>query len=184
MKDDELTPEERRAFDTLPRERVPNRALEERTVQALRGRGLLGSPARSGITVSARRVTVAAAAVATVVVGSFALGLYTGSRQTERAMLAMHEQDNLRLAAEVQRAGTAYIRALTALSESPRRRDPDAHEQGREAAVAALYAAAEIVVSLTPDDPLATNIVRVSEEMSRDRSAAGGKGVERRIVWF
>jgi hypothetical protein len=183
MKDEELTPEERRAFDALPCERIPNHALEERTVQALRGRGLLGSPARPGILVQAKWLAVAAAAVA-VVVGSFALGLHTGSRQTERAMLAMHEQDSLRLAAEVQRAGTAYIQALTALSETPHRQDPGAHEQGREAAVSALYAAAEIVVSLTPDDPLATNIVRLSEEMERGRTGEGQARAERRIVWF
>jgi len=183
MKDDELTPDERRAFDTLPRERIPSRSLEERTVQALRGRGLLRAPRRSGITLSTKWAA-AAAAVAAVLVGSFGLGLYAGSRQTERAMLAMHEQDSLRLAAEVQRSGTAYIQALTALAESPRRRDPDAHEQGREAAVAALHAAAELVVSLTPEDPLATNIVRVSEETKRDRSDVGKERAERRIVWF
>lgn len=184
MNDDELSPGERKALDALPRERIPNRGLEERTVRTLKNRGLLRAPGRSGITLSPKWATVLAAAVVAVVVGSFALGQYTGSRQTARAMLAMHEQDSFRLAAEVQRAGTAYIRALNALSESSRRRDPAAHEQGREAAVAALYAAAELVATLTPDDPLAANILRVSEETSRDRSAAGEERAERRIVWF
>ena len=41
MHDDELTPEERAAMEALPRERPPDRALEERIVRALRAQGLL-----------------------------------------------------------------------------------------------------------------------------------------------
>ena len=44
MHDDDLSPDERAAFEALPRERDPGRMLEERTVQALRARGLLAPP--------------------------------------------------------------------------------------------------------------------------------------------
>ena len=42
--DDDLTPTERRAFDALPRERVPRPELEDRVVAALQRRGLLPIP--------------------------------------------------------------------------------------------------------------------------------------------
>ena len=45
MHDDELTPEERAAMESLPRERDPDSALEERIVRALRAQGLLAPPA-------------------------------------------------------------------------------------------------------------------------------------------
>jgi hypothetical protein len=184
MNDDRLAPDERKAFEALPRERIPNPGLEERTVRTLRRRGLLRAPRRSGITLTPKWATAMAAAVVALVVGGFALGQYAGSRQTAEAMLAMHEQGTLELAVEVQRAGTAYIRALAALAESPGRGDSEAHEQGREAAVAALSAAAELVASLTPDDALATSILRVSEGTRRDRPGPGEAGAEHKIVWF
>jgi hypothetical protein len=43
-----LTPQEQAAFDALPREADPGRLLEERTVQALRERGLLDGRSISG----------------------------------------------------------------------------------------------------------------------------------------
>jgi hypothetical protein len=57
-RDDELTPREREALKALPRERMPGRLLEERTVQALRQRGLLRArrswtPVRVGMAMAA-----------------------------------------------------------------------------------------------------------------------------------
>ena len=43
MYEDELTPEERKELEMLSRERVPSRILEERTVRALKARGLIRS---------------------------------------------------------------------------------------------------------------------------------------------
>ena len=51
MHDDELTPEERAAMESLPRERPPDRALEERIVRALRAQGLIERPAALRFTI-------------------------------------------------------------------------------------------------------------------------------------
>lgn len=73
MIDSELTPEERNAFATLPREREPSRLLEERTIAALRKRGYL----RSGGRASRFLRAAAAAAVAAVFLSGFAAGRLT-----------------------------------------------------------------------------------------------------------
>jgi hypothetical protein len=159
MKDDELTSSERKAFDSLPRESVPDHALEERTVKSLRRRGFLGSRSRSGITLSPVWPALAAAALVLFTLGGFALGHWSGARQTTDAMLAMQEQNGLRLAAEVQRTGTAYITALNTLVENLEGQDPELQAQGRQVAISALYAAADLVVNIAPDEPVAQNIV-------------------------
>jgi hypothetical protein len=74
-------------------------------------------------------------------------------------MLAMQEQNGLRLAAEVQRTGTAYITALNTLVENLEGQDPELQAQGRQVAISALYAAADLVVNIAPDEPVAQNIV-------------------------
>lgn len=159
MKDEELTPSERKAFDSLPRERIPEHALKKRTMRSLRGRGLLRERSRPGITLSPAWAAVAAAAMVALAIGGFALGQWSGSRQTADAMLAMQEQNGLRLAAEVQRTGTAYITALNTLVENLEGQDPELQAQGRQAAISALYAAADLVVNIAPDEPVAQNIV-------------------------
>src|SRR5512134_1333353 len=75
MNENELTPEERTAFEALPREREPSRLVEERTVAELRERGLLRRARGSGAS-RILRATAAAAAIA-VFVGGFAAGRAT-----------------------------------------------------------------------------------------------------------
>ena len=75
MNENELTPEERAAFEALPREREPSRRLEERTVTDLRERGLLRRARGSGAS-RILRATAAAAAIA-VFAGGFAAGRAT-----------------------------------------------------------------------------------------------------------
>lgn len=79
MNDEDLTPDERSAFASLPRERRPSDLLEERTVGALRAAGLLGARRRR----DPRRAwprAAAAAAVLALMAGSFALGQRVGTR--------------------------------------------------------------------------------------------------------
>jgi hypothetical protein len=71
----ELTPEEQAALAALPRERDPSRLLEERTVAALRERGLLRRPA-AGRAARIVRAAVGAAAVIVFLIG-FAAGRAT-----------------------------------------------------------------------------------------------------------
>ena len=174
MKDEEPTPSERKAFDSLPRERIPDHAVEERTVKSLRRRGLLGKRGRSGITLSPGWAAVATAAMVALAIGGFALGQWSGSRQTAGAMLAMQELNGLRMAAEVQRTGTAYIRALNTLVENLEGQDPELQTQGRQVAISALYAAADLVVNIAPDEPVAQNIVWVLDRSGEGTAEADG----------
>ena len=108
----------------LPRERMPSRLLEERTVKALRTRGLLRHR-RPG----AAWMAAAAAAVA-LFAGGFALGQWTGSRTMSDSMLAIRQQSAEDAAALVQRTGSAYVLALASLA-SHADAAPVAHTQRR-----------------------------------------------------
>jgi hypothetical protein len=183
MVDDELTPSERKSFEGLPRERVPEPGLEERTVRGLRGRGLLRARSPRGIVLSPTWIALAAGLAVALLAGGFALGQWVGSRQTAKAMLAVQEQDGLRLAAEVQRTGTAYVTALNTLVENLKGEDPQVQAQGRQVAISALYAAADLVVTIAPDEPMAQNIVWALDE-SRGPTAQADTAATRHYVWF
>ncbi len=191
MKDEELTPSERKALESLPRERIPDRALKERTVSSLKERGLLSERgrwilrerSRPGITLSPAWAAVAAAAMIAIAVGAYALGQWTGSHQTTKAMLAVQEQNGLRLAAEVQRTGTAYVTALNTLVENLEGQDPELQAQGRQVAISALYAAADLVVNIAPDEPVAQNIVWALDQ-SEEVSAESKTPPPKHFVWF
>ena len=183
MNDEKLTPSERQSFDSLPRERIPDHGLEERTVRELTRRRLLRERGRLGITLSPAWAAVAAAVVVALVAGGFALGQWVGSRQTAQVMLAVQEQNGLRLAAEVQRTGTAYITALNTLVENLKGQDAEVQAQGRQVAISALYAAADLVVTIAPDEAVAQNILWALDQI-------GGPELESRTeppkhyVWF
>ena len=164
MSDDELTREEREALKALPREKEPGELLEERVVHNLRARGILGRGRRISLVLTPAWVSAAAAALLAIIIGSFSFGQWAGSRQTTEAMMAIQKYDNLRLAAEVQRTGTAYITALNTLVENLEGQDPELQAQGRQVAISALYAAADLVVNIAPDEPVAQNIVWVLDQ--------------------
>ena len=73
---DELTPEERKALDRLPRERMPA-GLEERVVGAMREHGFLAGR-RPTIVLSNARVAGLLAACIALVIGGYSLGLHRG----------------------------------------------------------------------------------------------------------
>jgi len=134
----ELTPEEKVAFQKLPREAEPSDLLEERVVQSLRDEGILGrqrtrggkeegsgveaqgasGPGGSRRSAWFRPWTAAAALAASLVLftsGIF-LGQWMGTRSTAQAFLAVREQDAAQLAMTIQEAGSQYVSALAALS--------------------------------------------------------------------
>ena len=86
-------------------------------------------------------------------------------------------------AAEVQRAGSAYVNALSSLAAVAANADPKnthAVQQGREVAVNALTAAADQLVRLAPNDPLSARILQaMDEEARRDTTSA-----QSRLAWF
>lgn len=175
MRNDDLTPDERAAFASLPREELPPATLEERTVDALRARGLLDAAGRRigrGRRRPAGVLALAATLACAAVVGAFALGQEVGSRRTREDMLAMHEQD-----ASVQRAGAAYVAAL---SELARRNDGLPHADERAAAMDNLYRVADQMVRLAPDDPLATRILQAFEQTEMP----AGDLDDDQIIWF
>lgn len=183
MRREELTSEERRALDALPRNRKPRRELENRTVHALEERGLLGGAPRRGFILTPAGAAWAVAAVALLVVVSFAAGQRTGIR---RQVISMHkppEGNGIELATFVQRAGSTYVAALEELNRTASRQVSPEIEQGREAAVATLYAASDQIVRLVPEEPVVRSILTTLEETDRIRVEADApEGA--RVLWF
>lgn len=181
MRNHELTPEERRAMNGLPRERSPRRELEGRTVAALGERGLLEEGAGRALLFTPARAGWAVAAVACLVVASFAAGHRTGARTA--AIPRPPEGNGLELAMFVQHAGSTYVAALEELNRTASAKSSPEIEQGREAAVAALYAASDQLVELVPDEPVAKSILTTLTETERIQ-AEGTRREGARVLWF
>jgi hypothetical protein len=172
-----LTATEREALAALPRETDPGQLLEERTVRALREKGLLAASRASGLVVAPPARSPAhgrpwwrsAAAIAAGVVlfaGGMSIGQMLGSRQTAEAFQTVFEEGDVRLASQVQRAGSEYVAALEALADV----DGSAADSGQalEVALTALWAAANEIVRLAPDDPLAARILQGFQARAED----------------
>ena len=91
MNDDELTPSEKKAFASLPKERVPSAFLEERLVRALRRRGVLRSSARKSIEITGPKIAGAVAACMAFVICGFALGFFAGATPSAHTDLIFPE---------------------------------------------------------------------------------------------
>src|SRR5215218_235212 len=110
--DNELTPAERELFAALPREREPGRLLEERTVRALRERGLLQATqapahdARRRLRFPAAWVSGAIAAGIALFLGGLATGQYLGARHTTQVLSQVQQRDAQTAALMVQQTGT------------------------------------------------------------------------------
>lgn len=205
----ELTPEEKMEFDKLPREAAPSDFVWQRIVRDLREDGTLrragGGP---GIPAPYRRleagghrvrpwlVAAASMAASLVLFGSGALmGHWMGARSTERALLAVREQDAAQVAQRIQETGSAYVAALVALGDlrpaagqasplgpaiAPARAVSEIR-QGREAAFAALYGAAVELARIAPGDPDVSEVIRILE--SRRFEGPGAVGA-RQQTWY
>ena len=184
--DHELTPDERAALSALPRERDPGRLLEERTVRALRARHLLRDPeVRRGFTFSPAWLTAAAAAVLAVFASGFAVGQWLEARQSDKTLVELRRQDTAQAATMVQQTGSAYLAALGVLAEASRSsRDPRDIAQGREVASTILQAAANEMVRLAPEDPLAVQILRGLERAARRDTSTVRTDATRQVAWF
>ena len=186
LNDQELTPSERRAFDSLPRERQPSDLLEERTVRALRRGGIIRARSRRGIVLSSGWIAAATAAMLVLILGSFATGQWLGSRQTSRAMLAMHQQDSAQAAASVasvQQASATYLAALSDLIRTTSSADEAERARTRDTALHSLYQAANQMVRLAPDDPVVSRILQGFDQ-SASRQQNSSQPEDQRIIWF
>lgn len=164
-KDDELTRAEREALSALPQERLPSRLLEERTVRALREKGLLGRRQRRRFP-AGWRATAVAAGLALFAAGT-AFGQWLGSRQTANAIASAQRDEALDAALRVQQAGSAYLDALSALvEESSATGGTETNQKAREVALAVFRG--------------------VSDEIDRlQADSAGGAAQEvRHVIWF
>ncbi len=90
---DDLTPEERRALDALPRERMPA-GLEERVVGAMQDRGFLAKRRRT-IVLSGSRVAGLVAAAFALMIGAYSIGLHRGPVDVDRRALEPATRDEL-----------------------------------------------------------------------------------------
>ncbi len=177
-----LTPQERAAFDALPREADPGRLLEERTVQALWERGLLGHRATARHPLSKLVVAMGIAASIALFVSGLAIGQWIGTRSVAATMAEVNHQTAMQAAAAVQRAGSAYVSALGVLVQLADSSDAASVNQGREAALAALYAAVNELVVLAPTDPMSVAVRELLEPRS-DTEGVGRSDI-RNVVWF
>jgi len=184
MHDDELTPEERAAMESLPRERDPDSALEERIVRALRAQGLLLPPATLRLVPPAWGWLAAAAAAVVLFGGGVTLGAWLEARHTTQVVIDMHQRDAATAAALVQRTGSAYVSAMSALASFAESSRPQELAPGREAAVNALHAAANQMVRLVPEDPVAVEILQGMSRASRSDTLENAAAEPRRVMWF
>lgn len=192
MDDVELTQEEAMAFRNLEREEEPSRLLEERIVRSLQAEGVL---ARRGTARwrSPLGGLVAAAAAVVLFAGGAGFGHWMGTRSTTQTLLAVREQDAAQVAQSIQEAGSAYVQALAALSElrltagdsvgdAAREASASEVEQGREAAMGSLYAAAFELARLSPGD---ADVLRILQILAQRRAEGPESGdAARSVVWF
>jgi hypothetical protein len=163
MTNDELTPSEKKALESLPKERVPSAFLEERVVRKLRKRGVLRSSGIRSIELTGFRVAAALAACIAFVVCGFGLGFWANGQRGGYADMAATGKNGVPVALSVQQAGTAYILALENLAKQSGTAPADQVEQGREVALSTLYTAADQMARIIPRDLLSRCIVSAIE---------------------
>lgn len=163
----------------LPMDAAPSALLEERTVQELRSRGLLR---RQRYLPTSWMVGSVAASIALFATG-VVVGQWMGTRNT---ISTVAEIANTATAAEhVQQTGSAYVQALEALVNSAsQNQGVQQSAQAREVALTALHAAANEVIRLAPNDPVATKILQGIEQARRQSQPLGEQDDGRKIVWF
>lgn len=155
----ERDPELEARFARAPREADPVRDLWPGIARTIDGDAAPGP-----VPLPARRRFAAAPLRAAAAVVLFASGVLVGQRWGDSTpapepvldVPVGSAADPLAAAAEVQRAGSAYVSALSRLDASA---GPLERDQGVDAALSALQGAAYELVRLRPDDPQAGRIL-------------------------
>ena len=182
LPEDEPTPELLHALAQLPREREAGRMLEERTVRALRGEGLLSTPRR--IHFPAGWMAAAAAACVVLFGGGVVLGHQIASRSNDRLLAGIQAENARQAAFLVQQTGSAYAAALARYQQVADTLSPAQRRQGREVAVQGFRAAANEMVRLAPDDPVASEVL-AGFDRARAAGAQGDSATRRpEVVWY
>lgn len=181
--DEEMTPELRRELAALPRERTPGALLEERTVRALRDRGMIETSKADGRVRRIPRAWIGGAVAAGLALfaSGIAMGQWMGTRATAQVVQAVQAQNDRQAALLVQQTGSAYVSALeqmAAMTDSGKA----APAESREVATRILRAAADELVRIAPDDPIAGAVLAGFQRA--DSARAAGTGQKQRVVWF
>jgi hypothetical protein len=173
----EWTEAEREALERLPREMEPGPELEERTVGALKGRGLLGDrPARRvvGSFHPAWWAAGIAAALALFFAG-LAVGQARSGLSADDLAAALRSGEAADRPSLIQQTGSLYVESLASLATV--RQDPETVGTGVEVGLAALYAATYEMARLYPDD------LRLRRVLEALESSPGGDP-ETETHWF
>ncbi len=164
---DELNPNERDAFEALPRERQAPRALEERVLGALRREGLVRAPRAARPAWWSWRLVPAMAAGLALFAGGVVVGVRLEPTVAPRSSLtAASVGAGGDRAARIERSGSRYLDELTALSRATDTTQSPERARGRLAAGRILRQAAQEVARMDPNDPLAERILGGGELVS------------------
>jgi len=185
--EENLTEEEREAIRALPREMIPPATLEDRVADALRAEGLLGPVQSKGRLPQwswGRATWVAAAAAGIALFASgVVVGQWNAARGVADAMARQFSADPAAQAAQVQEAGSDYVRAVAHLADLAAQGDEQAVAPGLEAARVALHAATMELARVSPDDPTLRLVLAVLEDRLR-ASRQDTTKTARKTIWF
>jgi hypothetical protein len=189
----EWTDAEREALEALPREQDPGRLLEERTVAALKERGLLresgretdrrsgsgdaghertrrrSGSGRGGPRVGALHPAWWAAGIAAALAlffGGLSLGQARAGATTAELMTALQSAEAAERPSLIQQTGSLYVDAIAGLATATA--DREAVGTGVEVGLTALYAAAYELARLHPEDPRLHQVLDVLEQQPED----------------
>jgi len=180
----DLTPAERRVFEALPREAEPPTSLEGRTVALLQARGVLAVPLRPLAAPTHRWhpawLVGALAASLALFASGIAVGQFLGARSATIAAAVGLGSSLAERTQQVQRTGSEYVAALSALLQETDTSDAS-RQRATEAALGALGAAAQEVSRLAPTDPLAAAVLR---GLTERRRSSQPPPPTRNVVWY
>ena len=163
---DDLPPEIRARLQSLRRELAPSDLLEERVVRDLRARGLLQSR-RPWFRPASWTARLAAGLLL------FVAGWMVGSQ-------GIPPQQGAVPAAElVEQAGDEFVQALTTVA---RQTPSEARDQGRDAALTSLRAAAGELSRIQEDDARLEQVILLLDEASGQSSRAPAE--PNQVFWF
>ena len=154
-------------------------------MRALRQRGLVRAKDARRFRFPVSWMAGAAAAAVALFMTGVAAGQFAAGRESARAVAEVQRQNAQHPALAVQQAGAAYVSALSRFASVADTAGAAQTAQGREVAVAMLRAAANELVRISPDDPLASGILaaldRASTQPLTTQADTTGK---QRVVWF
>ena len=184
MSDEELTPSEKKALETLPKERMPSAGLEERVVSSLRERGVLLARGRRVIRLSAARLAGAVAAAIVLVIGGFTMGFWASNMSSSRPAPYTQTLSDISVAASLQRAGTDYLLALEELAALPDSTPGEEMLQGREVALRTLFTATDRTTRIVPKSYLAGQLLHVIQTSDESDFNGGMRPPAQQAIWF